>query len=271
MAQPRVAVNGVLTCASEMVESASTARVAVVTGGAVRVGAAIVRGLARGGWRVWIHHHHSPADSLAEALGPAVLGCVCADLSIADERTRLVAAVTDAAGPAQGRVDLLVNNAASFERGEFVSRTDADLERVLATNLVAPLSLARALAPVLSRTGGSIVDIVDVAGLHPIKGYLDHCVAKAGLEAATRALAIELAPLRVNAVAPGTVAWPTDGRHDEGSSAQAAVLRQIPLGRIGTPDDIAMAVLYLAEAPFVSGSCLVVDGGRVAAMGGTRG
>lgn len=238
-------------------------RVAVVTGGAVRVGAAIVRTLARHGWRVWIHHHRSPADDLAAELGDAVIGCVCADLAIASERVRLCDAV-------RGRVDLLVNNAASFERGAFVSRTDADLERVLATNLVAPLSLARALAPALAQSSGSIVQIVDVAGLHPIAGYLDHAVAKAGLEIATRALAVELAPVRVNAVAPGTVAWPTDGRHDEGSPAQAAVLRQIPLGRIGTPEDVAQAVLYLADAPFVTGSCLLVDGGRVAAMGGTR-
>lgn len=254
-----------------MVTDLSTARVAVVTGGAVRVGAAIVRGLAQHGWRVWIHHHGSPADALRTELGDAVLGGVRADLAIASERARLVAAVTDANGPAQGRVDLLVNNAASFERGAFLSRSDDDLVRVLATNLVAPLSLARALAPALTRTTGSIVNIVDVAGIHPIAGYLDHCVAKSGLELATRALAVELAPVRVNAVAPGTVAWPTDGRHDEGSPARAAVLKQIPLGRIGTPEDIAGAVLYLTDAGFVTGSCLLVDGGRVAATGGTRG
>jgi pteridine reductase len=247
-----------------------TPRVAVVTGGAVRVGAAIVRALAEDGWLVWIHHHRSPADALARELQSAVLGCVSADLAIADLRRRLADVVLDPGGPAAGRVDLLVNNAASFERGAFVSRTDADLERVLATNLVAPLSLARMFAPALSQSGGSIVDIVDVAGIHPLLGYLDHCVAKAGLEAATRALAVELAPVRVNSVAPGTVAWPTDGRHDEGSPAQQAVLRQIPLGRIGTPQDVAGAVRYLANAPFVTGSCLVVDGGRIAAAGGSR-
>src|SRR5688572_16958148 len=124
-------------------------KVAIVTGGAVRVGAGIVRTLAQHGWRVWIHHHQSPADDLAAELGDAVLGFVRADLAIASERTQLCRAIT-------GRVDLLVNNAASFERGAFVSRTDADLERVLATNLVAPLSLARTLAPALARTGGSI-------------------------------------------------------------------------------------------------------------------
>lgn len=248
------------------------ARVAVVTGGAVRVGRAIVGALAAAGWRVWIHHHRSIDDAraLATDLGPHALGLLPGDLASAADRAQLCAIVLDDTGPARGRVDLLVNNAASFERGPFLARDDADLDRVLAINLVAPLALVRGLAPALGATGGSVVNIVDVAGLHPLRGYVDHCVAKAGLELATRALAVELVPIRVNAVAPGTVAWPTDGHHDEGSPARAAVLRQIPLGRIGAPEDVASAVLYLANAGFVTGTCLVVDGGRVAAMGGAR-
>lgn len=251
----------------------STPRVALVTGGGIRVGQAIVRALVGAGWRVWIHHHRSiePAQSLARELDPgAVLGLVAGDLSVAAERTRLCAHLLDDEGPAAGQLDLLVNNAASFERGEFLARQDSDLERVLATNLVAPVSLMRSFAPALLHSAGSIVNIVDVAGLHPLRDYLDHCVAKAGLEMATRALAVELAPIRVNAVAPGTVAWPTDAHHGEDSPARAAVVQQIPLGRIGTPQDVADAVLYLADAPFVTGACLRVDGGRIAAMGGSR-
>jgi len=256
-----------------MADERPAARIALVTGGAVRIGRAIVTALARDHWRVWIHHHRSvePARELARVLGEhAVVGLVGGDLADADARERVCATVLDRSGPAAGRVDLLVNNAASFEHGPFLEREDADLARVLATNLVAPLSLTRRIAPALTRTLGSIVNIVDVAGLHPLRGYADHCIAKAGLEMATRALAAELAPLRVNAVAPGTVAWPTDGRHDEGSAARTAVLQQIPLGRIGTPEDIARAVLYLADAPFVTGTCMIVDGGRVAATGGAR-
>lgn len=250
-----------------------SARVALVTGAGIRIGRAIATALAGAGWRVWIHHHRSvePARTLAAELpAGAVLGLVAADLSAAPERARLCATVTGSGGPARGRVDLLVNNAASFERGRFVDRDDDDLARVLETNLVAPLSLVRALAGALHERGGSVINIVDVAGLHPLRGYVDHCVAKAGLEMATRALALELAPVRVNGIAPGTVAWPVDEHHGPGSPARAAVLGQIPLGRIGTPEDIARAALYLADAPFVTGTCLVVDGGRLAAVGGAR-
>lgn len=250
----------------------SESKVALVTGGGVRVGAAIVRALVEHGWRVWIHHHRSvePARALAAELGSTIATTIAADLSRADGRKTLADAVLDPRGPYGGAIDLLVNSAASFERGAFASRTDDDLERVLATNLVAPMSMVRHLAPALGRRGGSVVNIADITGLHPLVGYTDHCVAKAGLEMATRALAGELAPLRINAVAPGTVAWPTDDHHAEGTATRTAIEGQIPAGRIGTPQDIARAVLFLADAPFVSGACIVVDGGRTAAIAGGR-
>ncbi len=254
------------------------APVALVTGAAIRVGRAIADELVRAGYRVWIHHHRSrvEADGLVAQLradhGPAaVVDRIAADLSEGEARTALCRTVLDPAGPGAGRVDLLVNNAASFERGPFLEREDADLARVLQVNLVAPLSLVRGLAAGLRRSGGNVINIVDVAGLHPLRNYLDHCVAKAGLEMATRALAVELAPIRVNAVAPGTVAWPTAPGYEEGSAARAAIVEQIPLGRIGEPRDIAEAVLYLARARHVSGQCLVVDGGRIAAVAAERG
>jgi pteridine reductase len=251
--------------------SATTSRqVALVTGGAVRVGRAIVVRLANAGWRVWIHCHRSLDDAraLAEHIGDAALGPVAADLADAHARAQLCTTVIDPSGPAGGRLDLLVCSAASFERGAFLERTDADLERVLRTNLVAPLSLARALAPTLARgPSGAIVNIGDVAGAHPWREHLDHCTSKAALHFATRALAVELAPLRVNAVAPGTVLWPEDERHAEGSATRRAIEQAIPLGRIGTPQDVADAVLFLAQAPFLSGTCLAVDGGRLAAAG----
>lgn len=255
-----------------MDDPGNDSKVALVTGGGVRIGAAIVRILVEHGWRVWIHHHRSvaPARALAAELGPRIASAVQADLAVPGERATLAAAVLDPHGAFGGAVDLLVNSAASFERGAFTSRSDADLERVLATNLVAPVSLVRHLAPALARRGGSVVNIADITGLHPVLGYADHCIAKAGLEMATRALAAELAPVRVNAVAPGTVAWPVDEHHAEGSATRTAIERQIPAGRIGTPRDIAQAVLFLADAPFVSGACIVVDGGRTAAMAGGR-
>lgn len=240
--------------------------VALVTGGAVRIGHAISLALAAAGYRVWVHHHSSVAAAAdtAAALGAACLGAPRFDLADERARTALVHTVTDPGGPAGGRLDLLVNNAASFERGAFTDRGDADLRRVLEVNLVAPISLARGLAPALTAAAGSVVNIADVAGLQAWRGYLDHCTAKAGLVMATRALAVELAPgVRVNAVAPGTVAWPEgDDRFAADSPARAAILRAIPLRRIGDPVDIARTVVFLAESPFISGQTIAVDGGR---------
>jgi pteridine reductase len=242
--------------------------VALVTGGAVRVGQAISIALAAAGWRVWVHHHSSSAAAaeLARTLGAACVGTPRFDLADEAARNSLVATITDPTGPAAGRLDLLVNNAATFERGDLTARSDADLRRVLEVNLVAPISLARGLAPALTAAGGSIVNIIDVAGYQPWRGYLDHCTAKAGLGMATRALAGELAPaVRVNGVAPGTVAWPEgDPRFADGSPVRAAVLRAIPLQRIGSPSDIARTVVFLAESPFITGQTIAVDGGRTA-------
>lgn len=254
-----------------MEHSEQVAPIALVTGGAVRVGRAIVTRLAEAGYRVWLHYHRSEAAAaeLAAALGEQCAGTIQADLAAEPARGALAARVLDPQGPAGGRLDLLVNSAASFERGEFAARSDDDLRRVLEVNLVAPLSLVRALAPALVAARGAVVNILDVAGLQPWSGYLDHCTAKAGLLMATKALAVELAPaVRVNGVAPGTVAWPEeDPRFAEGSEIRARIVRAIPLRRIGTPGDVAETVLFLARSAFVSGQVIAVDGGRSAAGG----
>ncbi len=254
-----------------MSTSLSSAPVALVTGGAIRIGRATCLALAAAGHRVWVHFHSSAqaAEEVARLLGDACLGTLCFDLGDEAARAELCRRVRDPDGPAGGRLDLLVNNAGGFERGEFAGRTDADLRRVLEVNLVAPVSLARGLAPALAAARGSVVNLVDVAGYQPWRGYLDHCTAKAGLAMATRALALELAPaVRVNGIAPGTVAWPTDDdRFAEGSPLRAAIVRAIPLGRIGDPGDIARTVVFLAQSPFISGQTIAVDGGRLAAGG----
>ena len=220
---------------------------------------------------MWVHYHRSvgPAEEVAGLLGAACLGCVRADLEDEQARAGLCRQVLDPAGPAGGRVDLLVNNAGGFERGEFTERSDAALRRVLEVTLVAPVSLARGLAGALTTARGCVVNIIDVAGYQAWRGYLDHCTAKAGLAMATRALALELAPaVRVNGVAPGTVAWPTDDeRFAENSPVRSAILRAIPLGKIGVPEDIARTVVFLAQSPFISGQTIAVDGGRLAASG----
>lgn len=239
---------------------------ALVTGGAVRVGRGIVLALIESGYRVWVHCHESQAEAeaLAEAHPDGIAGVHAADLLDAGARANLASVV----GP---RLDLLVNSAASFERGAFVDRDDDDLRRVLELNLVAPLSLIRACLPALrGAPAASVVNIVDLGARNPWAGLLDHSIAKSALETATRGLAAELAPLRVNAVAPGTVAWPADGRAPEDSEARARLLSRIPRGQIGSPQDVAQAVCFLARASHVSGHTLVVDGGSTAALGGAH-
>lgn len=197
------------------------------------------------------------------------MGTVAADLLDEHERRRALATVLAPDGPTAGRLDLLVNNAAGFERGAFVDRSDADLRRVLELNLVAPLSLVRASASALRRTEGCVVNILDLGGIHPWPDRLDHCTSKAALHLATRALAVELAPVRVVGVAPGTVAWPESIAGDP--AAQRRIEAGIPRGRIGSPADVASAVVYLAAAPHVTGEVLVVDGGRLAGIAGRLG
>jgi pteridine reductase len=249
---------------------------ALVTGGGIRVGAALVRALARDGYRVWIHCRQSlePARALQRELGPSILGVVQADLSDAAQRETLIATLSNERGPGRGRLDLLINSAASFECGAFEGREDSDLQRVLATNLIAPISLARGLLPALRRAeanetrGPSIINIVDLGGISPWRNYLDHCTAKAGLIMATKAMALELGPgVRVNAIAPGTVLWPDAPEFAENHPLRQSLQDTIPLGRIGTPEDVAFAALYLAKARFVSGQVLNVDGGRSADCG----
>ncbi|MEE9384425.1 MAG: SDR family oxidoreductase [Nannocystaceae bacterium] len=237
--------------------------VALVSGGAIRVGRAICDELASTGYDVWIHFRRSDeaAASLARMLGSRCLGTVAADLSRTADRQRLVDHVCRASGPRSGRLDLLVNNAASFESGAFLARNDEDLRGVLEINLIAPLALCRGFARALGDARGVILNIADVAALQPWPRYLDHCTAKAGLVMATRALALELAPtVRVNAVAPGTVAWPTENYAPDSRDRQN-VLKAIPLQRIGEAGDIARAVRFLAGATYITGQTLAVDGG----------
>jgi pteridine reductase len=223
-------------------------RVALVTGAGVRVGAAIARHLARHGYAVAAHYHAHRPRGFAAALR--------ADLSAPDGPDDLAAQLRRAFG----RLDLLVNSAAAFE-GRPLARTDAAaFDAQLHLNARAPLLLTRALAPLLRRSGGAVVNVADIGGgLVAWKGFAAYCASKAALARLTECLALELAPrVRVNAVAPGTVLWP----EAYGAARRRELARRIPLGRAGTPEDVAEAVRFLAEAPYVTGAVLPVDGGR---------
>jgi pteridine reductase len=223
-------------------------RVALVTGAGVRVGHAVARDLARHGWTVAGHYRSHRPRGLAAALQ--------ADLSLPDGPAALAAAFR----ARFSRLDLLVNGAAGFEARTLEETDAAAFDAQLALNARAPLLLVKALAPLLRRAGGSVVNVADVGGgLVPWRGYAAYAASKAALVRLTECLALELAPaVRVNAVAPGTVLWP------EGypAATRRRLARRIPLLRAGEPSDVAGAVRYLADAPFVTGAVIPVDGGR---------
>ncbi len=237
-------------------------KAALVTGGARRVGAAIARRLHAAGAKVLIHYRDSEADAARleaefNAARPRSAVKVKAELLAPIAPRALLVAALDGFG----RLDILVNNASSFFPVDVGSIESSHWEELIGSNLRAPLFIAQQAAAELAKNEGCIVNIVDIHAERPLKGYALYSIAKAGLAAMTRALALELAPrVRVNGVAPGAIAWPEDGQFPE--PERARIIATTPLARTGGPEDIARAVHFLAAAPYVTGQILAVDGGR---------
>lgn len=237
----------------------------LVTGGARRVGAEIVRTLHAAGANVGIHYRRSEREAvdLAKQLNgirKRSAHVVHADLDSLDGLTPMVEDVVETFG----RLDGLVNNASTFFATPLGRISGRDWDALVGSNFRAPLFLAQAAAPYLKVTRGAVVNISDIHGSRPLAGYAVYCAAKAGLDGLTRALAIELAPeVRVNAVAPGPVEWPEDGTFD--TKTRQEIIDHTLLKRTGSSADIARSVLFLlAGAPYVTGQILAVDGGRSA-------
>ena len=237
-------------------------KVALVTGGARRVGAAIARQLHGAGASVLLHYRDSEADA---ARLEAELNAARAK-SAAKVKAELLApvaprALIGAALDSFGRLDILVNNASTFFPVAVGAMESSHWEELIGSNLRAPLFIAQQAAHELAKNEGCIVNIVDIHAERPLKGYALYSIAKAGLAAMTRALALELAPrVRVNGVSPGAIAWPDDGQFEP--AERSRILATTPLARIGSPEDIAQAVHFLATAPYVTGQIIAVDGGR---------
>jgi pteridine reductase len=237
--------------------------VALVTGAARRLGAAIARTLHAAGFDVALHCHRSraEADALAatlEATRPGSVLVLQADLAEFDRMPELVANTIGW----RGRLDALVNNASAFFPTPFGNATPAQWDALFAANARAPFFLTQAAALHLRATRGAVVNLTDIHAERPLREHSVYGMSKAALVHMTRALALELAPdVRINAVAPGAILWPEDGKDE---AAKAALLARTPLGRTGTPEEIGEAVRWLLQdARYTTGQVLRLDGGRM--------
>ena len=237
-------------------------RVVLVTGGAHRIGAAIVTTLHAAGMRVALHYRRSKkdAEALMQDLNRKRDGSVRsfqADLVDPEAPERLITESVEHFG----RLDAVVNNASAFYPTALGSVTQAQWEELFATNLKAPFFLAQAAAPALVVHDGCIVNITDVHADHPMKNHAVYSMAKAGLVMMTRSLAKELGPaIRVNAVAPGAILWPEASMPE---NVKNAIVQRTSLKRQGTPEEVAKAVLFLIrDATYTTGEVVRVDGGR---------
>ena len=238
-------------------------RVALVTGAARRIGAAIATFLHQKGYRVAIHYHASSKEALAlvsdlnEIRAGSAQGFK-ANLALKEEAIAVVHEVASWAG----QLDLLVNNAALFARIEPDPLEDALWDALFTLNVRAPFWLSHTAYPLLKRQRGSIVNITDRHAASPLKQYAVYCQSKAALSMQTKALAGEFAPdVRVNAVAPGAIAWP-EHKNALSPAQQARIIEKTLLKQHGDPIFIAEAVWAFVNNPFITGQTLCVDGGR---------
>lgn len=234
-------------------------RAALVTGAGRRLGRAIAVALGARGMHVGVHYGNSAvgaretAAEIERAGGRAV--CLHADLTEPDAPAGLVHAAVDALG----RLDVLVNSAAVMMRTPLGDVTPADWDAMFAVNLRAPFLAVQAAAPHLARQRGAIVNLADLAAFETWPAYVPHGISKAGVVQMTRALARVLAPdVRVNAVAPGTVLLPESWPED----TARRLAETTPLRRLGAPDDVTRAVIFLLESDYITGETILVDGGR---------
>ncbi len=247
-----------MTSSRPSASSEKRPRTALVTGAGRRVGRAIAVALGARGMRVAVHYHGAEqgAQETAQAIesvgGEAVT--VRADLREAGAPARLVAEAAERLGS----LDVLVNSAAVMVRTPLETVTEDVWDDIFALNLRAPFFCAQAAAARMG-DGGLIVNIADLAAFEPWTGYIPHGASKAGVVHITRALAKKLAPrIRVNAVAPGAVLLPDDWTADDAER----LVGSTPLARLGSPEDVTQAVLYLVDADYVTGQTIIVDGGR---------
>lgn len=232
----------------------------LVTGGAKRLGRALVLDLARHGWNIALHYHSSEKEARATAADAGTAGVKVALLKADLGHEQETAGLIDAAVKELGPLSALVNSASLFENDDWYSVTRESWDRHMETNLRAPFVLSQAFARQIPRDGtGAIVNIIDQRVLKPTPQFLSYSLSKAGLNWLTTTLAQALAPrVRVNAVGPGpTIINARQSQADFARQREATVL-----GRGAEPQDVCDAVRYLLEATSVTGQMIAVDGGQ---------
>ena len=237
-------------------------KIALITGGSKRIGAVTARTLHQAGYRVIIHYRSSQreANNLADELNSLRIDSASVIQGDLDDET-VYEQLIDSAYQCWNRLDLLINNASSFYPTPIGSITLDDWNKLINSNMKAPLFLAQAATPYLRQTQGNIINMIDVHGQRPMKDHPVYCAAKAGLQMLTMSLAKDLGPdIRVNGVAPGAILWPENDMPDD---TKQLILERTSLKRPGEPIDIARTILFLAnDANYITGQVIAVDGGR---------
>jgi pteridine reductase len=240
-------------------------KVALVTGGARRIGAQLCRTLHQAGYNIALHYLNSEDDAMALATElnnqsdgsvacfQALLGTRSASESLAKEVISHF-----------GGVNLLVNNASIFYSTPIGGVQEKDWEKLMGSNLKGPFFLSQALTESLQQNSGSIINLIDIYGDSPLVHYSVYSITKAGLTMMTKSLARDLAPrVRVNGISPGVILWPESSGSEDNEEKKRGVLDKVPLGSQGSPEDIAEVMLFLADrAPYITGQVITVDGGR---------
>jgi len=239
-------------------------KVALITGAARRIGAALAESLHQQGYRIIIHYGHSAAaaQTLSQRLNQQrANSSVCLQADLNDDSQRQLLA--QQALSSFGQLDLLVNNASSFYPTAIGSGTTEQWDDLFGSNAKAPFFLSQALAPALRQSGGNIINIADIHAERPLREHTIYCMAKAANVMLTKSLAMELAPqVRVNGIAPGAILWPEQAAELDGEQKNN-ILKKVPLERPGDPEHIANAVNFLIQPNnYVTGQVLSIDGGR---------
>jgi pteridine reductase len=239
-------------------------RVALITGGARRIGAEIANLLHASGINIIVHYHQSgkEAERLCQLLNEKRANSAAllqADLTA----TEILEGLIQKAVNVWGRLDILVNNAARFYKTPMQNTTITAWNDLLDSNLKAPFFLSQAAAPYLAQQTGCIINVADIHGERPMRDYSVYCISKAGIIMLTQCLAKELSPsVRVNAISPGQIIWP-EGENQLTPDTKNTLVERIALKRIGSACEIAKAALFLVDnADYITGHVLVVDGGR---------